>query len=245
MIGIPVLTGMVDFRFIECLLGTISMAPQRGYQISLYWVGMDPLVQRARNEIMQVAYDSGVKKLFFIDSDIIWKPKDLFDLLDHPQPVIGAGYKTKQDDDDMYPHFVGCHEKSVLEENGLKLSTTMGMGFVKLTRSAWEKFYEDAPVYKDHKDGRYRKHLFEVGVVSHDLFVDEHGSVPTLMGEDLKFYRDLKEKYGVNAYVDTKIQLGHIGTKIYTGVPYKFLSEHKYDKTENLSFDNIAINKHA
>lgn len=244
LIGIPVLNGQLDFRFVQCLLRTLAEAPKRGYRIRTYWVGLDPLIQRARNEIMKVAYDSKVQYFFSIDSDILWEPYQLFDLLDNPKPVIGAGYKIKTDGDELYPHYVGCHENYPMDENGIKKTTTMGMGFVKLERSAWSKFYEDAPVYKDHSDGQYRKHLFEVGVTDTSLFVDEPGTVPTLMGEDLKFWKDLKEKYNVDAYIDTTIELGHVGTKVYRGKPYTFLKDKKVEQNE-IVFDNIVMNLHS
>lgn len=214
-IGIPALDGKFDARFMDALLNTIREGLSQGIDFCPYFVTNDPLIERVRNDILHVAYQSGIENCIFIDSDIVWKPEDIFKLLLSPKDVIGAAYRTKDDVDERSPGFeyryAGIPDKTKEVVDGLMETTCLGMGFVKVNRTAFKPIYEEAPSFFDFRDGQTKKAVFRVE------FAED-----ACVGEDVVFFRALDKK-GIKVYIDTSINIGHIGLKVYKGNLQEYL----------------------
>ena len=197
-VGFPVLTGQVDVRFMDALLNTIRAGLKLDLDISPYFVTDDAIIQRVRNDIFHTAYKSGIQTCIFLDSDIVWKPEDLFKLLNGPG-VVGATYRKKVDEE----VYVGIDKKSIIADKYIE-TYNMGMGFVKIEREALVIIYENSPKYYDVKDNEIKRAIFQVE------FDEQNG----MISEDIHMFKKMK-RFGIRVYCDTTIDLGHIGRKIY------------------------------
>jgi hypothetical protein len=212
LIAFPVLTGQVDVRFLDALLNTTRAGLEKGIDFCPYFVTDDALVQRVRNDIIHAAYNSKMDDCIFLDSDIVWTPDDVFKLLLNPFPVVGASYRKKSDDEVIY---VGISSNKIERKynDTLLITDSLGFGFIKLNKEALVPLYENSPLYFDSKSGEMKRAVFQVefsdlGIISEDVYC----------------IRKLKE-LGFDTYIDTTIDIQHIGRKMYGGSLKEYLDE--------------------
>jgi hypothetical protein len=213
-IGIPCLEGKFDARFMDALINTIKAGINKGIDFCPYFVCNDPFIQRVRNDILHIAYQSNIENCIFIDSDMLFTPENVFKLLLSPYDAIGAAYITK--DDITIPsqyRYVGLPSKDVEIHNGLIESYYLGFGFIKINRVAFAPVYEKADNFYDFRDNTIKKSLFNVDFVKDGC-----------IGEDIIFLKKLKEN-GTKVYIDTTINIGHIGLKVYKGNVEEYLND--------------------
>ncbi len=142
-------------------------------------------------------------KLFWIDSDIVWKAEDAMRLLalSTVYDLVFAAYPLKRDP----PIFCLKHETVELNEHGLISDPDLGIGLgfgvasVRAMRAMWNRGKwltfpggERLPIifrYDDDGSGQFR-------------------------GEDMAFFHDLHAA-GFPLHIDPTITLGHVGPKVY------------------------------
>jgi hypothetical protein len=78
IIAAPSIDGKVNVWHASALAETSKMGVNFGVNFIAIYMSFDSLLQRARNDIFKLAYESQVDDLIFIDSDIDWNPQDLF-----------------------------------------------------------------------------------------------------------------------------------------------------------------------
>ena len=83
LLGTPCFDGRVDAWYAHSLVETIRLCAAEGVMVLPIFQSYDSLLQRARNDLVQTAVDSGCDDLFFIDCDQGWEPEWLFELLNH------------------------------------------------------------------------------------------------------------------------------------------------------------------
>jgi hypothetical protein len=81
LIGTPSYDGKVDVWFVDSLMNTIRESINRNIQVDVVYPSYDSLVQRARNDLVRMALSGSYDALFFIDSDVEWKPEWFFNFL--------------------------------------------------------------------------------------------------------------------------------------------------------------------
>ena len=204
MIGTPCYSGSVDVWYVNSLVNTIKMAAERGVEIIPMWVSFDALIQRARNDTIQIALEGGYDDLIWIDSDIEWQPEWFFKLLDYSQDVVGGTYRKKGDREEYVLRKI---DKSKIDpETGLLEVHGLGTGFVKMSRSAMQYLWDVSEIYIDHKDNKERRMIFDVVIKNQDL-----------VSEDIIAFMKLIDG-GYKIWLDPEMTCNHIG-------PYKFQGE--------------------
>lgn len=201
MIGTPCYDGRIDVWYVNSLSNTIKQSAAHEVEITPMWVSFDALLQRARNDTIQLALETNVDALIWIDSDIEWEPEWFFKLLDYPHDIVGGTYRKKGDKEEyvlrqMIRQPIDPITKLV-EVDGL------GTGFVKLSRRAMQYLWNSSKPYTDSKDGKERRMIFDVGIEN-----------DTLVSEDIHMFNKLKAA-GFKIYLDTTMTCNHTG-------PYKF-----------------------
>jgi hypothetical protein len=165
------------------------------------------LVHYSRNRIVKnfLKY-SECEWLFWIDSDMIYEPEDFLKLYEGRQSdTISSGlYVQRKQPCRPTPGF--CNVKTKWKEQGItdwddKVFEVdyCGLGFCLTHRSVYEKMKEPWFNYRQYKDG-------------------------TMLGEDTTFCLKAKE-LGFKVTVDPEIQIGHIGSYIYTPLDYLALKQ--------------------
>lgn len=201
IIGTPAYSGHLDVWYVNSLINTIKLSAEKNVNITPLWVSFDALIQRARNDTIQIAAEGNYDDLIWIDSDIEWKPEWFFKLLDCPQDVVGGTYRKKGDIEEYVLRKVNNGtidpETNLIEVDGL------GTGFVKMSRSAVKHLWDVSDSYIDPKDNKERKMVFDVVVKD-----------SRLVSEDIVAFMKLKDA-GFKIWLDPTMTCNHTG-------PYKF-----------------------
>lgn len=202
LIGTPAHDGRVDVWYANSLVNTIKLSGKYDTDIVPVYMSYDSLVQRARNDLVQIALEEGFDALIFIDSDEEWDPKWVFSLLAREEDVIGATV-VKKTDREMAFNVKALKDKFEIEPNGLLEVECVGTGFMKLTRSALQKVWDISDEYTN--EGRKCRMVFDVKLIDGEL-----------ISEDNIFCQKWRS-LGGKVWVDPTMTCNHIGTKKYGG----------------------------
>lgn len=203
MIAAPSYDGTITVWHASALSETCKIGLANNINVFCIYMSYDSLVQRARNDIIQLALQSNVDDLVFIDCDVDWSPEDFFKLLSYPVDVVGGIYPKKGDTEE-YPVKMLASEFEI-DENGLVEVEGIATGFLRLTRRAMELVWNNSAEYTEpHKPNPIRM-VFNIDIVNGQL-----------VSEDIIFckkWRDL----GGKVWFDPSIKLSHVGIKRWTG----------------------------
>ena len=203
MIGSPSYDGRIDVWYTNSLVNTVKLSFEKDVEITPMWVSFDALIQRARNDTIQLAIDMDVDDLIFIDTDIEWEPEDFFKLLDYSHDVVGGTYRKKGDIEEYVFKAGASLDKN---EEGLIEVTGLGTGFVKLSRKAIKYLWDNGTPYIDPKDNKERRMICDVRIKDGGLH-----------SEDIHMFSVLLDG-GFKVYLDPEITCNHTG-------PYKFMGD--------------------
>lgn len=96
LIATPAFNGFLTTEYFNAFIQTLGPLAENGIQVSVITAERDGLISRARNRCAMVALQGGADKILFIDSDIVWKPKDVVELTRSNLPVIGGTYPYRE-----------------------------------------------------------------------------------------------------------------------------------------------------
>jgi hypothetical protein len=204
MVGTPMYDGKLEADFMVSFFHTMELAVLNDIQLTLKTIIGCSLIQKARDELFRIAYESEVDDLIFIDSDQAWTQKDFGNLISPTVDVIGGAVISKND---LVHYNVKTFEKKYDFYYGLIDARAVGTGFLRFSKRAIKMLWDASEEYKDG-DKTYR-HVFETKVVNGQL-----------LGEDVMVcqkWRDLGEK----VYVHPDISISHIGKKRWDGGSFK------------------------
>lgn len=239
LIGTPSYDGKVDVRYVDSLLNTLSVAANADIQVLPFFICNDSLVQRARNDIFAIAYNNkNIDQLVFIDSDIGWTPEDFMKIVMNENDMVGATYRKKHDDEELYAfkaletYKPGEPESYniVPDSNGILEVRGIGCGFLKLSRKCLDIMWEKEPKYYSDQRGVI-KNIFECIVNTDNNFVSE----------DIHMCEKWRE-LGGKVYLDTTITCTHTGTKTFNGNVANWLAAWKVRFDERDNKDKNTIN---
>ena len=200
IIGTLCYDGRVSVDYVHALIGTLAAASEHQVKFFPLHVCYDALVQRARNDVIRMAVESGCDDLIFIDADQSWNPQDVFRLLDHAVNVVGAAVPKKNDIPDWnvkrLPAFV------VDETTGLIAVESVGTGFLRLSSDALACVWALGVPYSDN--GRSGRMVCDVRVIDGEL-----------CSEDTALCRTWASTGGT-VWIDPEIAIAHTGPKTFT-----------------------------
>lgn len=201
MIGTPCYDGRIDVWYANSLMTTVKISKEKGVEITPMWVSFDALIQRARNDTVQIALEMGMDDLIWIDSDIEWNPEWFYKLLEYPEDIVGGTYRKKGDIEQYVLR--QTKKRPINQQTGLVEVDGLGTGFVKMSRASLQWLWDNSPEYVDPKDGKERRMIFDVVIENGDM-----------VSEDIHMFNTLT-RGGFKVYMDTAMTCNHIG-------PYKF-----------------------
>jgi len=175
------------------------------------------LIHQVRNEIThKFLHETDCDTMICIDSDVSWEWEAMQRLLVFSQlhPIVAGVYPMRKDPPGFFVNGYGGLES--MNEQGLLTSRGTGMGFVAITRKAFEQI--PAPTYfSPQYPEKPMKAYFQCGIVDNRS-----------LGEDIWFFEEAN-KAGIPTMLDPGIELLHHGKKTYD---YKFR-----DSLSNLNSD--------
>jgi hypothetical protein len=150
------------------------------------------LIANQRHELVKAAQEWGATHVMFIDSDIVFKPSHVIELINFNEPIVGAAYSkriepvvaTAWHSIDNWDSHVRLHEQT---DSHIKVDA-MALGFCLIKTEVFDQL--DLP-------------WFILG------FHDGHYT-----GEDIEFFRNCKHN-NIPVWLDVKIsfEIGHLGLK--------------------------------
>jgi len=203
MIAAPSYDGTITVWHASSLSETCKMGLTKNINVFCIYMSYDALVQRARNDIVQLALEYDVDDLVFIDTDVDWNPEDFFKLLEHDYDIVGGVY-PKKGDTETYPlHLKGDY---VVGENGLVEVDGLPTGFLRIKKEALQKIWDVSKQYTEQHKEKPIRMMF-------DITINSNGE---LVSEDISFCEKWKG-LGGKLYLDPSINLAHVGTKRWIG----------------------------
>lgn len=130
MIATPSYDGKVEAIYCNSLVETIKRAPE-GIEIHPVFLCYDALVQRARNDLVQMALQADCDDLIFIDGDQGWNPEWVYQLLNHDVDVVGGAVVKKSE---QIAFNIKALPTLEINENGLMEVECVGTGFLRISK---------------------------------------------------------------------------------------------------------------
>lgn len=260
LLAYPCYGSKVYVQFHESLLLLTHLLETKKIGWSLYSIPFDSLIPRARNACVARFLESSHTHLMFLDTDIVFQPKDVLRLLEHDKPIIAGVYPKKGVElEKLTPIWSrgDCTKESVfsrasdyvveldpmypeLKDNLLRVRY-VGTGFLMIRRDAIQQLCEAYPERRFDMDGIFTPQckgdvfydLFGVGVMQDKRL---YQNKRCYLSEDWMFCR-LAELIDLPVYVDVTIPLMHMGTFVYQGHYSQHLLErypgvHQVESTE-------------
>jgi hypothetical protein len=184
-------------------------------------------VARSRNNLAAHFLESDCTHLLFIDNDIIAAPRHLDRLLEANKDIVAGLYPKKQVKLDWVANYTG--EKP--DSDGLLRVRHAGTGFILIKRGVFEKMAKDLPEIGYGGDPSPESKRWD--------FFPMHAKDGVYKSEDW-YFCEMAQKCGFDVWIDTKIQLRHVGKIVY---PLQFtmsdedfvdLCFHRYGITQDL-----------
>jgi len=213
LIGTPSYDGKVDVWFADSLVETIKQSYKEGISVHIIYVSYDSLVQRARNTLFKMAVKGDYDDLFFIDSDVEWKPEWFFRLLNRLEPIIGAALIKKSEQEGYTVKLIDknlkhSEDKQLIEVDGV------GTGFMKISKFALDKLWEISNPYMNENEEQ--RMVCDIKIENGDL-----------VSEDFVIANKW-HSLGYKVWLDPTITINHIGVKKYIGDFNSFIKKIGY-----------------
>lgn len=175
-----------------------------GVSVDILLVQQQPFLTNALDALFNRFLLSSADRILVLDDDVTFQPVDALRLVRSPEDVIGADYPLKAFGSGMVcKSFPGAREVGSLKECRM-----LGLGFSVWSRKCIEEVAEQSPIYSgDENSG-------EAGMVLRSMFAQSFEGGRRIDGDVAFFHRVIRA--GHTLWCDRSIQLGHIGTHVYT-----------------------------
>ncbi len=197
---------------LDSLKASIPLIQAAGWEDGLVNEIGCPYISAARSTMLRKALDAQADVIVFIDHDVAWEPGDLLKLIETEGEVVSGLYRFKKEPEEFMGSLIPNEDGTpIVREDGALLAHSIPAGFLKITKSAANKFIEAYPelLYGE----RHKPHI--------DLF--NHGAHNFVWyGEDYAFSRRWREKCG-KIWVVPDLNLTHHGDKPYPGNFHQFM----------------------
>jgi hypothetical protein len=224
IVGTPCYDGRVDTWYANSLVATVKQSYDENVEITPIWVSYDALIQRARNDTIFIALEKECDDLFWIDSDIEWKPDDFFKILNYPVDIVGGTYPKKCDSPEMY---VGSFGEMKPGDYNLREVLALGTGFLRFSRKACQWLWDNSEPYTEMPEVstdniKHRKAIFNIQIKN-----------ASLVSEDIYVCNRLREEGKFKIYLDPHITCNHYGGKKYKGDFLKWYENYIKNQPKN------------
>jgi hypothetical protein len=202
MILTPAYGGMVTAGFHRSLLTSTIELLAEGIALESEILENQSLLPLARNTLLNEAYKRKPDDIIWIDTDMVWEPDTLRQLLKHDVDVVGSACRKKIPDNVQF-NFQLFKEKSFEpDEKGLIEVRRLGTGFLRMSRKAYTHLWENDKKYE--VQGVMGSNVFEIGI----------WQGRELLSEDFIVCEKLIER-GFKVFMDPNLTVGHVGTFNY------------------------------
>lgn len=202
-IGMPANSGIPP-RTVMSLIETTRQCAAMGIRLEMAMESCG-VIEIGRDGVLDQFLKGSTQKLFWIDSDMVWTPREFVRLLALSCHVdlLCATYPAKVDGPPTF--YVNYDAGLPAGDFGLLPIKGAGLGFTIVDRAPLERLAASKPQVLDDINGRTMAAVFRV-----DTFEGKRRT------EDMAFFADLAD-LGYQLWLDPMIALGHIGTRMWRG----------------------------
>lgn len=218
MVAIPANHGVE----IKSIYSLIDLEKSTDPKIELRFVSNEALIDRARSVVASRFLESDCDVLVFIDSDIIFKPFDVIKIArlcyEEGLDIVGGPYlkKTKTAPQFTFMSLNG-EEMEFGSGGGVYEVRAVPTGFMAINRKVFEKMKEKFPLCNPKSLNFYPFFIPEARQIDGEWIY---------LGEDWAFTERARD-YGFKCWVDTRIELKHVG-------PYEYDFDDMFLKRSNV-----------
>lgn len=231
-IGTPMYGGMCTYGYTSSLLENIMLLNQKNIETRWCFLYNESLITRARNAIVHSFLESEMDYLMFIDSDIVFEKDTILKLLESNCELVCATYPKKYIDWEKiksYSDKVAINEVknlgssyaiNILHNNNTVNNDIVEIshgptGFMLIHKNIFKKLIPNTKKIRSANFGKNSGWYYEFFKTD----VSEEDSM--FLSEDWYFCEQV-QKIGEKIFLRTDINLGHIGTYLYSGDFKKF-----------------------
>lgn len=207
----PCYGGNVSERTFYSYMKFAITAMQYGIQFSLDTMVNESLIPRGRNNLVaKFLANEQATHLMWVDADINFEPQSVLRMINHDVDIVCGLYPSKG----LPIKYVMNTVPNPAINGSLVEVSTAGTGFMLIKRGLIEELIAAMPElkYKDNLNfgAMYEKHMYAL----FDTMIDEHGNY---LSEDWTFCKRIREVLHKPVWVDTTVELDHIGTYTFKG----------------------------
>jgi len=228
-IAVPLAGNQIDVDCMFSLFGAKEELLLSGIDSELYIFAENCHVDDGRNICVRRFLEGNCTDFFFVDSDVLFDPKDMVKLLQYDRDVVAGVYPYKQMEEDypvkFFPGEIWSDGDGLIEVEGVPT------GFLRIRRNVLEFLAKRVVNYTEDAESLNR---LTVPIIFERIL---RGNV--FLGGDYEFCRKWREAGG-KVYIDPDMRFSHVGTKQYSGSLAAYLR-----RKNGLVDDHIAhlINK--
>lgn len=232
----PTRDGSVSTGYCLSLMQTIREGSAYNATVSVSITSGCSNLPRNRNLLTAEALYRGADYILFIDSDIQWKPDDIFRLAGHDRDIVGGLQQKRASDFDETGRifFYAEGDDFAVEENGLAPARCLPTAFMMVKSEVFREMRRrdiesgSSPYIIEGSAKQYWPHLhnyFWYRLRSADIGDEASSGIAPVTddGEDFGFCRHASGM-GFRLYADTNVELAHFeGSTCFSGSPKKWL----------------------
>jgi hypothetical protein len=232
-IATPCFGGLVSQHYMQSVISLIQFAGPAGFDAMLAMLGHDSLITRSRNTLVTQFLSTPATHMLFIDADISFDAKQVYDMLAFDEEFVAGMYPLKVIDwgapamkrlttgesfESAPLLYVGtpCTGSEAERRGRFVTGIYSGGGFMMLKRQTIEKMiaaypesrYAGVHAYSNAKGGESYA-LFECSI---------DPQTKTYISEDFGFCQKWRD-IGGKIWLDTEGKLTHIGAFSFVGQP--------------------------
>jgi len=250
-IATPCFGGLVSQHYMQSVISLIQFASRANFDAALALLGHDSLITRSRNTLVsQFLGTPQATHLLFIDADISFEPRQVYEMLRFDQEFVGGIYPLKVIDwsDAAVKRaatiretfqaapllYVGTLLNGSDRETEGRFSTGIycGGGFMLLKRQVIERMIAAYPETRYKSVHAYSNAKATDNYALFDCLIDKETGA--YISEDFAFcqrWRDI----GGKIWLDTEGKLTHIGSYSFGGDPAaRYACQKPLDQTASL-----------
>ena len=220
LIGTPALDGKVQAWYTDSLVNSVKLCAINGIELLPIILINESILPMARNELLNIAYKEQVESIIFIDSDQIWNPEALLNLINSSYDVMGLPVVSKTDDPGNFNVVIKNLNHIQKDDEGNIKVDGVGTGFLKISRNALESLWNSNQTVEFR--GKELKLICEYST-NYNSFV----------GEDIHLCIKLK-KLDFDIWINPNSTCAHIGSKVWVGDFADFLDYVTTSKNETM-----------
>ncbi len=225
MLATPARKGDLCVQYLMSMVATVEALTRFGIKFDVHMLDGDCHVDDGRNKIFRKFLETDCTDLFFLDSDLGWRPQDFIRLLKADGDIVAGIYCHKRDGETYPAHFgEGCGR--TVREDGLLEMPKLPTGFMRLRRYVIEALHRS-----EYDKGRYfwdspedeASGSLPITAICERLFAHEMKWDATLVADKSNRHSGdlvlcLKARaLGYRCFVDLEMPFHHVGDKAYFG----------------------------